>query len=63
MRRKPVSATSETYKLKMKIIENSPPEKLIALLNNFNKAIKGTGTNTVTIWINYLHTMLQGEGL
>ena len=63
MRRNMARATLETYKLKIEIFENDHPEELIALLNNLNKATKGTGTTMVTRWINYLRTMLQGEVL
>ena len=63
MWRNPVSATLETYKLNTKIFENGQPEELITLLNNFNKATKGTGTTAVDRRINYLRTMLHEEAL
>ena len=47
----------------MKIFENSQPEEIIALLENFKKAISGTGTNTIDGRISYLRTMLWGEVL
>ena len=58
-----MSATLETYKLKMKIFESGQPEELIALLKNFKKSIDRTRTNTISRPVNYLCTIIRGEAL
>ena len=63
MQHNPVSATSETYELQMKILENGQIEELIVLLKNFRKSISGRGTTNLSGRNKYLRTMLRGESL
>ena len=56
IRHKPVSATSDTYELKINIFENSQSEELLALLNKFKKAINKTGTAAISRCINHQRT-------
>ena len=63
VRRNPVSAASENYKLKMATFDNGQPEKFLVLTRNSNIEINGTGTIPVAGQINYLHMMLPGDYL
>ena len=57
------SETSEMYNINMTTFENGKPEEILTLLNNSKIAIDGTGTTSATGRIEYLRTMLRGEGL
>ena len=56
----PSDTDSETYKIKIVMFEHGQPEELLALMNNFNRAIDTTGTTLEAGRINYLPTILSG---
>ena len=39
------------------------PEEFLTLMRNFKIVIDGTGRNSPSGWIKYLHTMLRGSSL
>ena len=63
MQKKPSSAASETYNINMNTFDDGQLEEFLAILNNLNIAIDGTGATTPSCRINDLLTMLHGKAL
>ena len=59
----PVSATSDTYELKVQTFKNGKPEEFLQMMKNFKNGIDGTGTTSASGKIQFLRTMLRGEDL
>ena len=63
MHQNPVSATYETHNLKVQKFENGEPEEFLQMMKDFRTGIDGTGTNSASVKIQFLCTMLYGEPL
>ena len=56
----PASATSETYEMKLAVLENGKPEEFLKIMDKFKTAIDVTGTASTVGEINYLRTLICG---
>ena len=63
MQQDPTSATSDTYELKIAMLENSKPEEFLKMMKEFKTAVNGIKITSASSKTKYLRTLLSGEAL